>query len=98
MYYNQQQDTDIGSMISVYNWDTELINGAEDEQFYLSTDAQHINIPLNTNGKLTGWDCRSVPLEINLTSGVTADQVYLDIYAISSRAAVEYFGKVETYH
>ena len=97
-YYNQQQDTDIGSMIDQYNWDSELVALTEDEQYYFSTDAQHINIPLNINGKLTGWDSRSNDLEINITSGVTASQVYLDIYCISSKVGVEEFGKVVVYH
>ena len=58
MYYNQQQDTDIGSCITHHNWDTENPGLSEVQINYLSTASQHINLPLNTNGRLTGWDCR----------------------------------------
>ena len=95
-YYNQQQDTDIGSLINVYNWDSTIVAPVASDvgQFIVSTDAQHINIPLNTNGKLTGWNCDAHPLEITLTSGVSASTVYFDIYAICSRVAQEQNGKI----
>jgi hypothetical protein len=98
-YYNQQQDTDIGSLINVYNWDSTIVAPVASDvgQFIVSTDAQHINIPLNTNGKLTGWNCETHPLEINLTSGVSASTTYFDIYAICSRVAQEQNGKITIY-
>ena len=99
MYYNQQQDTDIGSCITHHNWDTENPGLSEVQINYLSTASQHINLPLNTNGRLTGWDCRVNTLDININTGVaTADLVYLDVYAISSRVATEEYGRVVVYH
>ena len=98
-YFLQQQDTDIGGMITRYNWDTEVPSLSEAQSDHKTTHSQHINIPLNINGQLSGWDCRSNPLEIVINTGVaTADLVYLDVYAISSRVATESYGKVSVWH
>ncbi len=94
-YYLQQQDTDIGSLINKYNWDSTIVAPVASDvgQFLHSTDAQHINIPLNTNGSLTGWNGSTHALEFNLTTSLTANTVYLDIYAICSQVVQEKAGK-----
>ena len=49
-YYLQQQDTDIGALITPYNWDSTDLTFNE-RHLIISTDAQHINIALNINGR-----------------------------------------------
>ena len=70
MYYNQQTDIDIGSCINHMNWDSENPSLTESQIDYRGTQSQHINLPLNTNGKLTGWDCRGNTLDININTNV----------------------------
>ena len=81
-YYLQQHDTDIGALITPYNWDSTDLTF--NESSYKTTDAQHINIALNINGRNSGWNCSSHQLVLDIDSGVNADEVYLDQYAICS--------------
>ena len=74
-YYLQQQDTDIGALITPYNWDSTDLTF--NESSYKTTDAQHINIALNINGRNSGWNCSSHQLVVDIDSGVNAEKFIL---------------------
>ena len=90
-FYLIHHDTDVGSLINKYNFESDHPTISEDQKALATTQSHHLAFDLSKNGVQTGINAKQSTLDIDISVG-SVSSVYMEVYAIYSAVDIEVGG------